>query len=388
MAGKMKDSNVEWIGEIPEGWEVRKLKYIARMKSGESITAALIENQGEYPVYGGNGLRGFTDAITHEGKHILIGRQGALCGNVHLVEGKFWASEHAIVVSVLENYLTNWCCSVLQAMNLNQYSESAAQPGISVDRVLNLSVPVPPGTMQQPIVEYLETKCAEIDAVIAAKQKQNDLLKKQRQAIIYEAVTKGLDTSAKYKDSGVEWIGEIPVEWEATKNKYLFSIKSGEFISNEKIVDDGRFPIVGGNGVMGYSEEYNCETPTIAIGRVGALCGNVHLIENQSWISDNALLLFDLSRSVNLKYLYFVLQTINLNQYASITAQPLITGTLVKNLYTPLPEVAVQVQIVNALELRCQAIDAVISSNDAIIAKLKEYRQSIIYEAVTGKIAV
>jgi type I restriction enzyme S subunit len=184
-----KDSGVEWIGEIPAGWEVRKIKYVAHMKSGESITATLIDEQGEYPVYGGNGLRGFTDNITHNGRYILIGRQGALCGNVHLVEGKFWASEHAIVVNVFEEYLTDWFGNVLQTMNLNQYSESAAQPGISVDRVLNLSAPIPPKKIQEAIVIFLNAKCAELDSVVAANNSVIDKLKEYRQSLIYEAVT-------------------------------------------------------------------------------------------------------------------------------------------------------------------------------------------------------
>ncbi len=184
-----KDSGVEWIGEMPEGWEVRKIKYVARMKSGESITATLIDEQGEYPVYGGNGLRGFTESVTHEGKFILIGRQGALCGNVHLVEGKFWASEHAIVVNVIGDYLVDWFSDVLQTMNLNQYSESAAQPGISVDRVLNLFVPVPSKHEQEAIVVFLKSKCAELDRVVAANNAVIDKLKEYRQSLIFEAVT-------------------------------------------------------------------------------------------------------------------------------------------------------------------------------------------------------
>ena len=184
-----KDSGVEWIGEIPAGWEVRKIKYVARMKSGESITATLIDEQGKYPVYGGNGLRGFAENFTHDGRYILIGRQGALCGNVHLVEGKFWASEHAVVVDVFEEYLVDWFDNVLQAMNLNQYSESAAQPGISVDRVLNLSAPVPPKKIQETMVAFLNAKCAELDRVVAANNAVIDKLKEYRQSLIYEAVT-------------------------------------------------------------------------------------------------------------------------------------------------------------------------------------------------------
>ena len=96
---EMKDSGVEWLGEIPKNWEVKKLKYVASLKSGDSITSNNIKDEGIYPVYGGNGLRGYTSNYTHSGKYILIGRQGALCGNINYASNEFWASEHAVVVN-------------------------------------------------------------------------------------------------------------------------------------------------------------------------------------------------------------------------------------------------------------------------------------------------
>ncbi len=94
-----KKTGVEWLGEVPSTWRVVPLKYVVAMKSGEQITAERIEEVGPYPVFGGNGLRGFTNTYTHEGNFPLIGRQGALCGNINYAAGKFWASEHAVVVT-------------------------------------------------------------------------------------------------------------------------------------------------------------------------------------------------------------------------------------------------------------------------------------------------
>ena len=130
-----KDSGAEWLGEVPEHWEIRRLKTLCSMKSGEGITAMSIEPTGEYPVYGGNGLRGYTSNYTHDGNFALIGRQGALCGNVHVARGRFWASEHAVVVALHLDYVLEWFSSILGVMNLNQYSIAAAQPGLAVERV-------------------------------------------------------------------------------------------------------------------------------------------------------------------------------------------------------------------------------------------------------------
>ena len=122
---------------MPEHWEVRRLKTVCGMKSGDGITAMSIEPAGEYPVYGGNGLRGYTSSYTHDGNFALIGRQGALCGNVHIAQGRFWASEHAVVATVHSGHALEWFGAILGVMNLNQYSIAAAQPGLSVERVLN-----------------------------------------------------------------------------------------------------------------------------------------------------------------------------------------------------------------------------------------------------------
>ncbi|MDH7578512.1 MAG: restriction endonuclease subunit S [Bacillota bacterium] len=149
-----KPSGVEWLGEVPAHWEVRRLKTLCRMKAGANITNQSIEPSGDFPVYGGNGVRGYTSDFTHEGEFILIGRQGALCGNVHLVQGRFWASEHAVVVSLYGGHDLQWFAALLEAMNLNQYSMAAAQPGLAVERVLNLWAPVPHAEEQRCVCQY------------------------------------------------------------------------------------------------------------------------------------------------------------------------------------------------------------------------------------------
>lgn len=155
---KYKPSGVEWIGEIPKGWQMKKLKYVARLKSGDGITADKIRTEGDYPVYGGNGLRGNTSIYTHEGHFILIGRQGALCGNINYAKGKFFASEHAIVVSIIDKNEFHWLGELLRSMNLNQYSQASAQPGLSVEKIQSLSIPVPSIKEQTAIAKYLDEK--------------------------------------------------------------------------------------------------------------------------------------------------------------------------------------------------------------------------------------
>ncbi|MDR4506749.1 MAG: restriction endonuclease subunit S [Candidatus Brocadiaceae bacterium] len=182
-------AGIEWLGDIPEHWEIKKLKYVANLKSGDSISADNIRQEDEYPVYVGNGLRGFTSDYSHEGELVLIGRQGALCGNINYAKGKFWASEHAIVVSRFNKDNIIWLGELLRVMNLNQYSISAAQPGLSVERIQNLFIPYPAVEEQQEIGKHIETHSQRIECTVAKIMKEIKLLQEYRTALISEVVT-------------------------------------------------------------------------------------------------------------------------------------------------------------------------------------------------------
>ena len=189
----LKPSGLEWLGDVPEHWEVRRLKTICSMKSGDGITAESIEAIGKYPVYGGNGLRGYASRYTHDGAFALIGRQGALCGNVHIVRGQFWASEHAVVATLVGGHDIDWFGAVLTTMNLNQYSIAAAQPGLAVERVLNLHLPVPSQQEQRGIANHIGRATAAIDAAIARARRQVELVEEYRTRLIADVVTGKLD---------------------------------------------------------------------------------------------------------------------------------------------------------------------------------------------------
>jgi type I restriction enzyme S subunit len=194
---EMKDSGVEWLGEVPGHWEVKKMKFVASLRSGNGITSDEIKTEGQYPVYGGNGLRGYTSAFTHEGRYALIGRQGALCGNINYAEGKFWASEHAVVATLLSKSNVFWFGELLRSMNLGQYSISAAQPGLAVDRIETLQIPCPSESEQTAIATYLDNKTSQIDSSITHIEKEISLIYEYRTALINETVTGKIDIRGK-----------------------------------------------------------------------------------------------------------------------------------------------------------------------------------------------
>lgn len=162
------------VGNIPPDWDAKPLFAIADMKSGEGITARDINDHSQHPCYGGNGLRGFTSTYTHDGTYALVGRQGALCGNVCLVSGKFFASEHAIVVAPKEETEVRWLGYVLTGLNLNNYSESSAQPGLSVEKIKKLIVATPPTKIEQGAIA---NALSDADALI---ESQETLIAKKR----------------------------------------------------------------------------------------------------------------------------------------------------------------------------------------------------------------
>lgn len=143
------------LGIIPKNWEVKRLGEICpHFKSGNTITSKEIYEKGSYPVYGGNGFRGYSNTYTHDGNFILIGRQGALCGNINYVDGKNYISEHAIAVQTNENM--QWLKYKLINWNLNRFSESSAQPGLSVEKLVRYKLAIPTISEQNKIAEILQ----------------------------------------------------------------------------------------------------------------------------------------------------------------------------------------------------------------------------------------
>lgn len=167
-------------------WVVKSLGELCSLKSGQAITSENIDDHSPYRCFGGNGLRGRTRSYTHEGAFALIGRQGALCGNVVGVEGKFFASEHALVVTARPAVSIAWLTFVLGRMNLNQYSESSAQPGLSAAKLLLLDVRTPPSAAEQAAIAAVLT---DMDAELTTLKARRDKTRALKQGMMQELLT-------------------------------------------------------------------------------------------------------------------------------------------------------------------------------------------------------
>lgn len=172
------------LGVIPQEWEVKRLGEVCtHFKSGITITSKSISETGGYPVYGGNGLRGYSDRYTHDGAYVLIGRQGALCGNINFIDGKNYISEHAIAVQPNGNI--QWFKYKLDFWNLNRFSESSAQPGLSVEKLVRYKLTIPPLAEQLKIAEVLSVW----DSAIEKQGALVDALTRRKRALMQQLLT-------------------------------------------------------------------------------------------------------------------------------------------------------------------------------------------------------
>jgi type I restriction enzyme S subunit len=408
-----KDSGIDWLGEkhpIPKHWSVKRVKDLGNYQSGSFIDASEMDIENPYPVYGGNGIRGLAKKYNHNGDYILIGRQGALCGNINYASGKFWATEHAVVVYKKKEYNLTWLGELFRVMNFNQYSLSAAQPGLSVDRIKRLELPIPTVEEQTAIAEYLDTKTQAIDKKVCLLEKKIGYYQELRKSLINETVTKGLDINVKLKDSGIDWIGQIPEHWEVKRLKDCFHLFTGNSISDksgfENPVDSipyvatkdidfytGKITYDNGIYIPIVDKSFKRAKPnTTLICIEGANAGKKIGFTEQKVAFVNKLCAIKRNNQINYdKYLYYFTQTNLFNSQFFSLLNGLIGGvsvSLIRQLNVLIPSKDEQVEIVEYLDSRLSQIDQIITNIQAQITTLKELRKTLINDVVTGKIKV
>jgi type I restriction enzyme, S subunit len=388
-----KASGVEWLGDVPDHWEICALKRIVRMQSGESITSESIKETGDYPVYGGNGLRGYTSEFTHDGHFVLVGRQGALCGNINYGCGQFWASEHAVVATPIKKCETVWLGEMMRSMNLNQYSLSAAQPGLSVDHIARLGTTLPPLSEQTAIAEFLDRETAKIDGLVADYRLLMELLKEKRQAVISHVVTKGLNPHTPMKPSGIEWLGDVPVHWGVVSLRYVFEIKAGGdlkdgLFSKEKSKDHP-YPIytnsIKQDEVYGFTSKSLFRANTITVTGRGDI--GYATYRDHEYDAIIRLLVLTPRRNEPCKYYeYFVNSMVKFLGGNTAVSQLSAEQIRPYKVFTPtLPE---QLAIVSHLDTELAKFDALTADAQQAIDLLQERRTALISAAVTGQIDV
>ena len=206
-----------------ESWKESTIGGVCKLKAGEFVSATDIEaapTDGRLPCYGGNGLRGYVRSFTHDGTYVLVGRQGALCGNVNLFHGKFHATEHALVVTPHNGFSTNWLYYALGVLNLNRFSIGQAQPGLSVGVLNNVALATPSDEAeQQKIAECLSS----VDELMAAQVRKVDALKTHKKGLMQQLFPREGETQPRLRFPEFQ----TAVEWAERRLDELVDIQSG-----------------------------------------------------------------------------------------------------------------------------------------------------------------
>ena len=390
MARKMKDSGIEWIGEIPEGWETQKLKYYATVTSGEILSKDEYVFSGDIPVIGSNGKIGTTYKSNNHSEVITTGRVGTI-GTAQIVQDA-WITDNALIIkshSISRPFLTY----VIPNFDFKFMLSGTAQPLITATKLKNQYIPVPSSEVQDKLVQYLNTQIFNLSHLISQVCSSIELYKKLKQAVITQAVTKGVRGEREMKDSGVEWIGEINHRFSLIKLKYICSIldQYRKPISADKRSQSGSvlYDYYGASGVIDKIDDYTIDDHVMLIGEDGANLRMRNLplmyeVNGKAWINNHAHILKPTER-VDFYYLFYALEGLDINPYITGSAQPKLSQEKLQNIWVPLPDFEEQQEIATYIRSKCAEIDGVIAKKELLVKELESYKKSLIYEVVTGK---
>lgn len=414
-----KDSGIEWIGEIPKEWSILRMKHYFYMKGRigwQGLKADEFIEDGPYLVTGTDFVNGkvcwercyhiseerFNEApeIHVQQGDLLITKDGTV-GKLALIEEKpekVSLNSHLLILRPVKgeiiNHFVYWA---LQSVIFKDYvglaSSGSTMASLSQEKIGEFPLILPTLSEQQIIVSYLDYKIGQIDASISAINSQIDDLKAYRQSIISETVTKGLNSDVKMKDSGVEWIGEIPEEWEVLKEKYIFDnldylrkpISSENRERNNPIYD-----YYGASGVIDKIDYYNVDDKVLLIGEDGAnlVMRNLPLVykaEGKFWVNNHAHILKP-KDNIDYEYMFYTMEAADYTLFITGAAQPKLSQESLSRIQYPVPPFPEQQAIATYLDIKTSKIDSAIKSLEAQRDDLNAFKQAIISEAVTGKI--
>ncbi len=416
-----KDSGVAWIGEVPKHWEILRGKYVLKILSGFPFDSQKFEfeDNGVYmPLIRIRDINGSSTEVYYSGSYpiesvvktgeVLIGMDGDF--NISK-----WKGTNALLnqrvcklredSSMNTHYAFYMLSSPLKAINSVTYATTVKH--LSVYDIYNAFIPVPPISEQAAISTYLDTHCAKIDNLISIQQKRIALLQELKQSVITHAVTKGLNPNVEMKQSGVEWIGDVPKHWEIRKIKTLSAVKRG---ASPRPIDDPKYFAEGGEfswvriADVSASDKY-LTTTTQKLSKLGSslsvkrfpgdifisIAGTVGkpIISSIKCCIHDGFVYFPYLKNMNTEFLYYIFMSgqpyLGLGKMG--TQLNLNTETI-GNIDIPYPPITEQAAIASYLDHKCATIDTSISNAQHQIELLQEYKQSLITEVVTGKYKV
>ena len=355
---------------LPKNWQLSTLGEVFYMHAGKNIVASEISSNADetyrYKCIGGNGLRGYVQQFNTEGSFPIIGRQGALCGNINYVEGRFYATEHAVVVDTFCKTNVKWAFYFLIKLNLNQYATATAQPGLSVNRICDVQIPLPPLTEQQRIVAEIERWFALIDTVEQGKADLQTAIKQTKSKILDLAIHGKLVPQDPNDEPASELLKRInpkaqitcdnehyphlPKGWAVTSMQEVCSLLDGEKQNNRSLINlDVKFLRGNSKGIAINAGKY-VPANTYMILVDGENSGEVFRAPIDGY-QGSTFKQLNINENMNEK---FVLHIINLHRKSLRenkvgSAIPHLNKKLFKAIPVPIPPYAEQERIIDAI---------------------------------------
>ena len=417
MARKMKDSGIEWIGEIPEGWEVSQLKYATRWKSEKGCPDApvlsLYRDFGVVPKDSRDDNHNVTSLDTSNYKvvdvgDLVINKMKAWQGSMAVSDYRGIVSPAYHVCSITSNKVNKRYLHHLlrNPAYLPEYARLSTgmrigQWDLGFDDFKNIPFLIPPLDEQAKIADYLDNGCASLDTTLSKTRSSIEEYKKLKQAVITQAVTKGVHSEREMKDSGVEWIGKVPSKWNCIKIKYLFEIRKRiagkEGYTVLSITQTGIKPknISSNEGQLAdsYSNYQLLYSGEFAMNHMDLLTGWVD-ISNYNGVTSPDYRVFSLKDTItnHPRYFLYLMQSCYFNRIFYSMAQGVsnlgrwrLQSDKFLNCIFPVPSIEEQKEISDYLDTTCSEIDKLIAKKEQLAKELESYKKSLIYEVVTGK---
>ncbi len=403
MARAMKDSGIEWIGKIPEEWEVKKIKYVSSITMGQSPNSDDYNIEGiGIPFLQGNA--DFTNRYPFEKIYCVNANKFSQPLDILFsvrapvgaknISDKVYAIGRGLCAITPKQINNNLMWYLIDIINceFSFNARGSTYDSVTINDVNNSKIPIHSPTEQKAIADFLDKKCAVIDDTIEKQKLVIEKLHLYKQSLITEAITKGLHPNVKMKPSGIDWIGEMPINWEVSRVKYEFynlDNRRQPISSENRCNGEHEYDYYGASGVIDKIDNYIFDETLILIGEDGAnlLLRNLPLIyiaKGKYWVNNHAHVL-KTKKHNSLFYMAYQLELVDLTVYISGSTQPKLTQENLSIIPIVIPPLHIQHAIIDYLDTKCVEIDSVIISKQKLINKLAEYKKSLIYECVTGK---
>lgn len=396
------DSGVEWLEASPSNWGLflgkrlfkqRKEKAYPRDEQLAASQAFGVVPQKKMMTLTGNKVMlalGGTDTFRHvEENDFVISLRSFEGGIEHSAYTGCVSPAYTVLTSIhtIVPLFYKYLFKSRPYIAALQASTDSLRDGKSItfEQFGAIPLPNPSISEQTQIARFLDHETAKIDALIAEQKRLIKLLQEKRQAVISHAVTKGLDPNVPMKDSGVEWLGKVPSHWEVKKIKHFFTLQRGHDLASSQF-KEGKYPVYGSNGVIGYHSEYTTKGPSITVGRSGSV-GEVNYVSNDFWAHNTSLFLKSV-RNGDMEYVYYVLLSMDLKSLAAGSAVGSLDRNNIHSRFLAIPSMSEQVDISKFLKEQLKSFDSLAEKVNENIILLKERRSALISAAVTGKIDV